>query len=52
MKTIIKEILKKYAFVLILEMLLIGINVYLLTVPSQLLGKIIDLMYNIEANKE
>lgn len=52
MKKIIKEILKKYAFVLILEMLLIGINVYLLTVPSQLLGKIIDLMYNIEANKD
>ena len=51
MKKIIKEILRKYTFWLILEMILIAINVYLLTVPSELLGKIIDLLYNLEENK-
>ncbi len=51
MKKIIKEILKKYAFWLILEMALIAVNIYLLTLPSKYLGKIIDLLYSIEENK-
>lgn len=51
MKKIIKEILKKYAFWLIIEMGLITASVYLTTVPSQLLGKIVDLLYNLDENK-
>ena len=51
MKNIIKEILKKYAFWLIIEMCLIAASVYLATVPSELLGKIIDLLYNLDENK-
>lgn len=52
MKKIIKALFKKYMFLMIIEMLIIAINVYFLTIPSELLGKIIDLLYNEEANKQ
>ena len=52
MKKIIKALFKKYMFLMIIEMLIIAINVYFLTIPSELLGKIIDLLYNAEANKQ
>lgn len=52
MKRIITQILKKYAFWLILEMLIIALNIYLQTVPSEMVGKIIDLLYNLDANKK
>lgn len=52
MKKILKELFKKHIFWIIAEVVIIGINVYLLTAPSKILGQIIDLLYNIELNKQ
>ena len=52
MKKILKELLKKYSILIGIELVLISINVYLLTVPSKALGQIIDLLYNIESNRK
>lgn len=52
MKKILTSILKKQFFVISLIIILIAVNVYLLTFPSKILGKIIDLLYNINQNKE
>lgn len=52
MKKILKELFKKHIFFILAEIILIGINIYLLTVPSKILGQIIDLLYNIELNKQ
>lgn len=51
MKQILKELFKKYAFLMALELIIIAINVYLTTVPSNILGKIIDFLYDIQLNK-
>lgn len=51
MKKTIKEILKKQTLAIILILILIGLNEYILTYPSKILGNIIDLLYNIEENK-
>ena len=52
MKNIIIKILKKYKVQLIVVWAFIAINMYLLTIPPQIIGKIVDLLYNIEGNKE
>ena len=52
MKKILKELLKKHSLLIVIEMILISINVYLLTVPSKFLGQIVDLLYNIDSNKQ
>jgi len=52
LKKIIQDLLKKYMFLMIIEIFIIAINIYLLTVPSEILGKIIDLLYNIDQNKQ
>lgn len=51
MKKILQNIIKKQLFQYIAIVVLVGLNVYLLTYPSKILGKIIDLLYNIEENK-
>ena len=51
MNKILKKLLKKHAILLLIEILLIAANIYLLTIPSKLLGKIVDLLYNIETNR-
>lgn len=51
MKTVIKDILKRYKWKILLEVLFIIINVYFYTYPSQILGQIIDLLYNAQENK-
>ncbi len=52
MKKVLHEIFKKLSFKITLIIFLVGLNIYLLTFPSKILGKIIDLMYNLENNKE
>ena len=52
MKKIIKSLFKKHIFLMIIEMIILSLNVYLLTKPSEILGKIIDLLYNLESNKQ
>lgn len=51
MKKLLTKLLKKYAFLILIELILITVNIYLLTVPSKILGQIIDLLYNIDSNK-
>lgn len=52
LKKIIKSLFKKHIFLMIIEMIILSLNVYLLTKPSEILGKIIDLLYNLESNKQ
>lgn len=51
MKQTIKSILKKQILLIISIFILVGLNVYFLTFPSKILGRIIDLLGNIEINK-
>lgn len=51
MKKTLLNLYKKNTLLLLVEMILIAINVYLLTVPSKLLGQIVDLLYNLDTNK-
>lgn len=51
MKEIMKSIYKKLIFKMFIIICLVAVNVYLLTCPSKILGKIIDLLENIEKNK-
>lgn len=52
MKKVIIESLKKYKWKIPIHIILIGINIYLLAIPAKIVGNIIDLLYNIEANKQ
>ena len=51
MKELLISIYKKLSLKMITIVTLVAINVYLLTYPSKVLGKIIDLLSNIEQNK-
>ncbi len=51
MKNRIKKILKKYKLQFVIAWIFIAINMYLLTLPPQIIGKIVDLLYNIDQNK-
>ena len=51
MKSVLSQILKKLSLKIVLIIIFVGINIYLLTFPSKILGKIIDLMYNAKENK-
>ncbi len=51
MKEIFISIFKKVYIQIIFIIFFIGINVYFLTIPSKVLGKIVDLFYNIQENK-
>ncbi len=51
MKEKLLKILKKHKGTMILQIILLLINMYLLTYPAKIIGKIVDLLYNIEQNK-
>ena len=52
MKKVILDLVKKYKWTIILQIVLIGINIYLLTVPPKVIGAIVDLLYDIKSNKD
>ena len=52
MKKIFIRILKKYRFATFLTVLFILLNIYFLTYPPKIIGDIVDLLYDIEGNKE
>lgn len=52
MKKVLIKILKKYKLTTFLTVFFIMLNIYFLTYPPKIIGKIVDLLYNIEANKE
>ena len=52
MKDIIKRLLKKYKWLIIIEVLFIIINVYLVAIPSRIVGNLVNYLYDIDGNKE
>lgn len=52
MKDVTIQILKKYRWKILLVIFLVFINVYLLSLPSKIVGNIVDALYNLEQNKE
>ncbi len=52
MKKVIIDILKKYKIKIFLQIAFISINIYLLTYPPKIIGQIIDMLYNIEENRQ
>lgn len=52
MKQELKYFLKKYKYKLIIELFVLIALVYLTTCPAKYLGKVIDLLYNIDTNKQ
>ena len=52
MKKILLDSLKTYKWYIIIQIVLMGISIYLLTVPATIVGKIIDLLYNMEKNRQ
>lgn len=50
MKKILSKIMKQYWIAMILQVIFIGLNIYFLTYPPRIIGKIIDLLYNMESN--
>ena len=52
MKSILTNLLKKYSFWTLSQIILIAINIYLLTVPSKILGQIIDMLRTGESKEK
>ena len=52
MKQVIIDSLKKYKWSSIIHFIFIGLNIYLLTIPAKIIGDIVDMLYDIEANKQ
>lgn len=52
MKQVIIETLKKYKIQTTIQLILMAINIYFLTIPAKIVGNIIDLLYNLNDNKQ
>lgn len=52
MKKVIIDILRGYKWQIFLLIALLGVNIYLLTCPPKIIGEIIDMLYNLGANRE
>lgn len=52
MKKVIIETLKKRKWTILFQTIFLGINIYLLTIPPQIIGRIVDMLYDIENNKQ
>ena len=51
MKRILIELYKKYKWIFLIETIFLIINVYLVAIPSRIVGNMIDLLYDIEGNR-
>ena len=52
MKKVIIDSLKNYKLVSLIHFIFIGLNIYLLTYPAKIIGNIVDMLYDIETNKQ
>lgn len=52
MQKVLTKILKKYKWTFLLQIFFIMLNMYFLTYPPKIIGKIVDLLYDIPANKD
>ena len=51
MKNVLKKLLKKYKWQMLLEVTFILLNILIITYPAKILGQLIDLLYDPIANK-
>lgn len=51
MKKILTKMIKKYWVTILLTTIFIGLNIYFLTYPPKIIGNIIDLLYDLEENR-
>ena len=51
MKKELITLIKKYKWLLFIEIVFLLISVYLTAYPSKIIGQIVDLLYNIDQNK-
>lgn len=52
MKDILIKIIKKYKWKSLLQIVFVFINIYFLTYPATIVGNIVDLLYDIDGNKQ
>lgn len=52
MKKVIIDSLKNYKWRILLQIILLGINIYLLTYPPKIIGEIVDMLYDLDSNKQ
>lgn len=52
MKKVIIDSLKNYKWKILIQVILLGINIYLLTYPPKIIGQIVDMLYDLETNKQ
>lgn len=52
MKKVIIDSLKNYKWRILLQVIFLGIYIYLLTYPPKIIGNIVDMLYNLDANKQ
>ena len=52
MNKIIKKMIRIYKWTILVQILFICLNIYLLTFPPQIIGKIIDLLYQLQDNQQ
>ena len=51
LRKILIELYKKYKWNFLVETVFLIINVYLVAIPSRIVGNMIDLLYNVDANR-
>ncbi|MCI8485744.1 MAG: ABC transporter ATP-binding protein [Clostridia bacterium] len=52
MKKVIIDSLKNYKWRILIQIILLGVNIYLLTYPPKIIGQIVDMLYDLEPNKQ
>lgn len=52
MKKVLIDLLKSYKWKILISLIVLGIDIYLLTYPPMIVGKIIDMLYNLDENKQ
>ena len=52
MKKVIIDSLKKYKLTSLIHFIFIGLNIYFLTYPAKIIGDIVDMLYDIDSNRQ
>lgn len=52
MKKVILDLCKKFKWQTLILIIFLALNIYLLTYPSKIIGNIVDMLYNLEENKQ
>lgn len=52
MKELMIKLVKKYKWQIFIQITFIFLNIYFLTYPPKIIGKMVDLLYDIQANKQ